>query len=149
MIAVLQLQPVTVTAGKHTLTAVHLYPEPPALQVKMRSSQESPLFLTCTIHSLLGLVFAGLAAGYLIASVVWMLLLGPTLPAMVGAGGHAGTEGASSVQPLPMLPGCPTRLGPAQASLQSLHLGGHQRACMRLLNHTLLLILNNYDMRLL
>lgn len=78
--------------------------------------------MTCTIHSLLGFVFAALVATRLIAGVLSMLLLGLTLPAMLGASSPPGTEGASAVQPLPMLLGCPTHLGLAQASPQSPHL---------------------------
>ncbi|CAM9437858.1 unnamed protein product, partial [Bubo scandiacus] len=57
-------------------------------------------------------------------SVLLMLLLGSTLPAMLGAGSKLGTKGAGAVQPLPMLLGCPAHPGPAPASLQCPHLRG-------------------------
>jgi len=90
MTAVLQLQPATIPADKHTFTAMHLYPDSPALQVKMEEFLGKSLFLTCTIHFLLGFVFPGLVATGIIASVLW------TLPALLGAGSYPGTQGAGA-----------------------------------------------------
>lgn len=78
------------------------------------------LVLTCTLHSLLGRVFAGSVPTCLLAGVLSKLLLGLTLPAVLGAGGPPGPEGPSAGQPFPGTP----RPSRAPAALRGPHCRG-------------------------